>query len=158
MAKSKNLIVKALAGVGKTTTMIWAVAGVPKGVTLSDEQQLIIDWVRRQKISKFRFLAFNKTIATELASRVPANCEAATCHSSGLSIIKRNHGTKIKVDSWKYRKIMDNLLGEPKKSPDFVLRNAVNAVIDLARCNMLGYDNGGKLELSLNDVDTLREC
>ena len=158
MAKSKNLIVKALAGVGKTTTMIWAVAGVPKGVKLSDEQQAIVNWVRNQKIAKYRFLAFNKTIATELASRVPANCEAATCHSSGLAIIKRNHGTKIKVVSWKYRKIMDTLLGEPKKSPDFVLRNAVNSIIDLARSNMLGYNNDGKLELSLNDIDTLREC
>jgi superfamily I DNA/RNA helicase len=43
------------------------------------------------------------------------------------------------MDNWKYRKIMDGFLGEPKKSEDFQLRNAANQVIDLARVHLLGY-------------------
>ena len=154
---AKNLMVKALAGTGKTSTMVWSVGRVPRNMTLSDEQVAIRDWVQAQKIDRYRFLAFNKAIATELSKKVPANCEASTCHSSGLGIIKMNHGRGIKVDSWKYRKVMDRLFGEPKKSEDYVVRNTISKVLDLARANMLGYEIGGVLELAPGDIQVLQE-
>jgi len=157
MSTAKNLMVKALAGTGKTSTMIWSVGSIPRNVQLSAEQTAIRDWVQAQKIAKYRFLAFNKSIATELAAKVPSYCEAATCHSSGLSIIKMNHGRGIKVDSWKYRNIIDKLFGEPKKPIDYVVRNAVGKVLDLARCDLLGYENDGSLQLTEMDLATIME-
>lgn len=159
---NKNLMVKALAGTGKTTTMIWSVGSVPRGVKLSDEQQAIRAWFKDQNIEKFRFLAFNKSIAEELSKKVPGYCEAATCHSSGLSIIKANSGKlRRKVDSWKYRKIMDGFLGEPKKPEDYQLRNTVNQVVDLARVHMLGYREvsveGDIIQLLPEDIDAIQQ-
>jgi len=157
---NKNLMVKALAGTGKTSTMVWSVGSVPAGVKLSEEQEAIRAWFLGQKIDRFRFLAFNKSIADELSKKVPGYCEAATCHSSGLSIIKAGSG-KIyrKVDSWKYRKIMDTLFGEPKKAEDYQLRNAANQVIDLARVHLLGAMESVKdadvLQLGPGDIEAI---
>ena len=154
---NKNLMVKALAGTGKTTTMIWSVGSVPRGIKLTDEQQAIRSWFTNQRIDRFRFMAFNKSIATELSKKVPGYCEAGTCHSFGLSIIRMNNakGARVKVDSWKYRKIMDKLFGEPKKSADYQLRNAANSVIDLARVHLLGSKKNDILVLDEQDLDTL---
>lgn len=154
---NKNLMVKALAGTGKTTTMIWSVGSVPRGIKLTDEQKAIRSWFTAQKIDRFRFMAFNKSIATELSKKVPGYCEAGTCHSFGLSIIRMNNakGARVKVDSWKYRKIMDKLFGEPKKPADYQIRNAADSVINLARVHLLGRNENSTLVLDEHDLDTL---
>jgi len=59
-----SAIVEAVAGSGKTTTVVDALRVIPSG------QSCI-------------FLAFNKSIATELQNRVPAGTVASTFHSAG---------------------------------------------------------------------------
>jgi superfamily I DNA/RNA helicase len=64
-----HAFVEAVAGSGKTTTIVEAANRIPQN-------------------SKAIFLAFNKHIATELGSRLPMNCEAKTLHSLGFNLMK----------------------------------------------------------------------
>ena len=69
-------IVEAVAGSGKTTTIIKALDLLPS-------------------TSKVMFLAFNKHIADELATRIPMGFEARTLHSLGYSIIRKSHKVRV---------------------------------------------------------------
>ena len=75
-----HLIVNAGAGTGKTTTIVEAA-------------NMIGD-------KKAAFLAFNKSIATELAERLPEGVEAKTFHAFGFSAI-RAAGVRTKVNNFK---------------------------------------------------------
>jgi len=66
-----HAFVEAVAGSGKTTTIVEAANRVPEN-------------------SKTIFLAFNKHIATELGSKLPMNCEARTLHSLGLQVLRES--------------------------------------------------------------------
>lgn len=74
-----NLILEAVAGSGKTTTIVHACN--------------LIDPMERSL-----FAAFNKSIADELASKVPGNVGARTLHSLGLEILRGNF-KKVKVST-----------------------------------------------------------
>ena len=86
-----HLIVSAGAGTGKTTTIVEAAQLLPYG-------------------TKAAFLAFNKSIATELAERLPSDVEAKTFHAFGFAAI-RAAGIKTKVNNWKVNNIIKDLLG-----------------------------------------------
>lgn len=73
---SGNLVVRARAGTGKTTTIV-------EGVTRAPERQILL-------------AAFNKTIATELQSRVASSrVECKTLHSLGLKYVRRNWKVEV---------------------------------------------------------------
>lgn len=74
-----HLLVEALAGSGKTTTSI-------EGMCRTRESQSV------------RAMAFNKSIASELAERVPEGVEVSTFHSYGLRAITRADGRR-EIDS-----------------------------------------------------------
>ena len=80
-----NGIVEAVAGSGKTTTIV-------QSLDLLDQHKRIL------------FLAFNKHIATELSDRVPFGCEARTMHSLGLEILRKYR--KVQIKQYK----IDNIL------------------------------------------------
>lgn len=72
-----SAIVEAVAGSGKTTTIVQALNLIP-----TDERAI--------------FLAFNRAIAEELKARIPAHAQAATFHSAGLRAWKsQNHASRI---------------------------------------------------------------
>lgn len=84
----KAVVVQAVAGSGKTTTIVEAIKHLTGSVM---------------------FFAFNKSIATELQSRgVPAS----TMHSFGLQSCKR-HSPRLKVNDWKIFDIC-KMFGVPK--------------------------------------------
>lgn len=85
-----HLIVNAGAGTGKTTT--------------------IVEAANRINGQKAAFLAFNKSIATELAERLPTGVEAKTFHAFGFAAI-RAAGVKTKVNNFKLNNIIKELLG-----------------------------------------------
>ena len=66
-----HLIIKALAGTGKTTTILEALKVLPRGL-------------------KVAFVCFNRTIAQELQARVPRGVLAATLHSLGGQAVCRH--------------------------------------------------------------------
>jgi len=66
----KSRIVEAVAGSGKTTTIVEGMKYLPQG-------------------SSALFLAFNRAIADELGQRVPAGVQASTFHALGVYILRQ---------------------------------------------------------------------
>ena len=79
---SGNAVVEAVAGSGKTTTILAALNYTDKN-------------------AKVAFVAFNKRIATELGNRAPDHVHVGTLHSLGLRNIRNQLG-KVKVDNRKF--------------------------------------------------------
>jgi len=86
---SENLVLEAVAGSGKTTT--------------------ILEAMRRLKTSNVLFLAFNKSIQMELASRVPPGVTTKTLNALGHGIISP-HLTNRKINSYKPQNILRAML------------------------------------------------
>lgn len=82
-----NIIIQARAGSGKTTTLI--------------ECMKLLS-------GKSIFLAFNKSIATELSKRVPDHVECSTLHSAGLRILKQHLSNGLVIDTEKVTKIFED--------------------------------------------------
>ena len=90
--RKENLLIGALAGVGKTTTLIEGTKMLPKD-------------------SKKIYLAFNKHIQMELKKRLPEDVYCYTFHGLGNAAIKRIYGDSIKFDEFK----VDNIIRKKSK-------------------------------------------
>jgi DNA helicase-2/ATP-dependent DNA helicase PcrA len=84
-----NAIIEAVAGSGKTTTIV-------KALELT------------QVNSKVAFLAFNKHIATELKRRCPEHVHVSTLHSLGYALLRACYGN-IEVNEDKTGLIMESI-------------------------------------------------
>jgi superfamily I DNA/RNA helicase len=87
-----NAVVSAVAGSGKTTTLINALNLIPSELNVL-------------------FLAFNKSIAQELSERVPKdkkNIEVRTLHAYGFFSLTKSH--KIEIDNSKYKKLLKDII------------------------------------------------
>src|SRR3990172_8957636 len=82
-----HAVVEAVAGSGKTTTIVNALDLTPKDARVG-------------------FVAFNKHIASELKKRAPDHVHVSTLHSLGLSILRKLND-KIQVDDDKVGTILD---------------------------------------------------
>lgn len=85
-----HIIVNAGAGTGKTTTIV-------------ESSNLIGD-------RSAAFLAFNKKIAEDLATKLPEGVVAKTFHAFGFAAI-RSAGIKTKVNNYKLNNVIKDLLG-----------------------------------------------
>lgn len=105
-----NLIVRARAGTGKTTTMI-------EGVSRAPEHAILL-------------AAFNKAIATELQERVSnPRAQAKTLHSLGFGFIKRNW--RVRMDERRERAIV--LAREAAPGAPFQVQRLVRDIHTKAR-------------------------
>lgn len=86
ISTESNIAVKAVAGSGKTTTLVEVIHNLT-GTTL--------------------FSAFNKHIATELQTRIGDIADAKTLHSAGMGLL--SNVRKVKVDNNKYYAIIKKL-------------------------------------------------
>lgn len=84
-----NAVIKAYAGSGKSTTCVTAMKLIPKK-------------------QKCLFIAFNKSIVEELETKLKGydNVHCRTAHSLGFLMLKRNVGSEIEVDEYKYRSFL----------------------------------------------------
>lgn len=80
-----NLVVRARAGTGKTTTIIEAVSRLMSALVDPASLRVLL-------------AAFNKKIAVELDERLPAGATAKTLHSLGFGFVK-SHWNDIRIDS-----------------------------------------------------------
>lgn len=112
-----SAIIKAVAGSGKTTTIV-------KALELIDPSLAVL------------FLAFNKSIAMELASRVPKHVLAKTFHSLGMAAWLKYAGRNVKVDSAKIRNILFDML-TPRQSGMYA--GFVIKLVGLAKNAGMGY-------------------
>ena len=109
-----NAVIEAKAGAGKTKTAISSIKLIPKD-------------------QKCLFIAFNKSIADELNERLKSrsNCIARTTHSLGFLMLRRNLGSDIEVDEYKYRKYVKNNIGKITTASEFIrTRQQVEEYID----------------------------
>lgn len=83
-----NLLVSALAGAAKTSTLVMVASALPKVQILS--------------------IAFNKRIADEMAQRLPPNCEARTLNAIGHRAWSDTIGRRLIVDTSKNFKLLSN--------------------------------------------------
>jgi superfamily I DNA/RNA helicase len=87
-----NAVVSAVAGSGKTTTLINALTLIPSDLNVL-------------------FLAFNKSIAQELSERVPkgaTNIEVRTLHAYGYFSLTKAY--KSEIDASKYKKLLKDII------------------------------------------------
>ena len=85
--RPENVLIKAYAGAGKTTTIVEAVKLLPQDKSIM-------------------FLAFNKHIQEELKTKLPEYVRCYTTYGLGTSAIKRKYGDKIQFDEFKADKII----------------------------------------------------
>lgn len=89
---SDNLLIDALAGAAKTSTLVMIAEALP------DTQILC--------------LAFNKKIAVEMASRLPPNCTAMTLNSLGHRVWSEATGRRLRLETGKTYKIVKSLIDD----------------------------------------------
>lgn len=120
---NKNIFVSATAGSGKTTTLVQLANATPPA---------------RRAI----FLAFNKSIAEELSSRLPSTVKASTLHSCGLSSFLKAYHCNIAVNEAKYFTIAEKGLDwkgvHPKRIPGLCMK--ISRIYDLMRFNLVAPD------------------
>lgn len=85
--RPENILIKAFAGCGKTSTMIECSKMLPKDKSIM-------------------FLAFNKHIQEELKSKLGDDVRCYTTYGLGTAAIKRKYGDKIQFDEFKVDKII----------------------------------------------------
>lgn len=112
-----SAIIQAVAGSGKTTTIVKALELIPNHFSIL-------------------FLAFNKSIAEELKSRVPSHVIAKTFHSLGMAAWLKFAGRNIKVEGSKVRFILFDLLN---KREGEMYGTFVCKLVGLAKNAGMGY-------------------
>lgn len=137
---NKNIFVEATAGSGKSTTLIELSRRTPP---------------TRNSI----FLAFNKSIAQELATKLPVDRKAQTLHSCALGTLLRQYKFQMAVDENKYFKMALECLNWPKSLPQkqkMSLCGRIARLYDLMQVNAVYGDAASVLDLGLRygeDVD-----
>ena len=120
---SGNAVISATAGSGKTTTIVNALELIPKS-------------------SSVIFLAFNKSIVTELRKKVPSHVDVSTLHSVGFAALRHTY-KRVNIEDRKvhnYLKISSQTWAELDDMEDeektlYIAR--VKRLIDLARVNLI---------------------
>jgi superfamily I DNA/RNA helicase len=122
--RPENVLIKAYAGAGKTTTIVEAVKLLPKDKNIM-------------------FLAFNKHIQEELKTKLPEYVRCYTTYGLGTSAIKRKYGDKIQFDEFKIDKIILHKsknwdLHEEFRSDEEILvyLDALKKMVNLCRLTM----------------------
>lgn len=106
-----HTFVGAVAGSGKTTTIVEALKHVPRGCTTL-------------------FVAFNKSIAEELKKRAPRGVEVSTLHSYGLKTITASLG-RLRIDARRVDDMVRAMHGDDPKTWDF--RRDLTKTVSLAK-------------------------
>ena len=116
--KRNNLLISAVAGSGKTTTIVRALNSIP-------ESELTI------------FLAFNKSIVRELEAKVPRHVKVATLNSWGMKELVY-HFKNVKIDDSKISTIIRSMVpnwGLAEEEVDSYC-NRVEKLVDLFRFSL----------------------
>jgi DNA helicase-2/ATP-dependent DNA helicase PcrA len=156
-----HMIVEARAGTGKTTTLVEGirlVMGLPARITPSEQQKAVWEQMELSRGKTPRgicFVAFNKSIATELQERVPPGSSAMTMHSMGFKAVQEAFG-RVKVESWRVQNIlsviMEKDIREIWKEKAEVIK-ATGKLVGLCKLNLI--DHTLPAEMFREELDTL---
>lgn len=143
--ESCHLIIEALAGTGKTTTILEALKVLPRGL-------------------KVAFVCFNRTIAQELQARVPRGVRAATLHSLGGQAVAAHTRRSIRelLDQDKVAKMLPPMAAPAVRSATLKLVSLCkNTLTEPTNENLVGLaaEYGIELEESAKAISNLvRMC
>jgi superfamily I DNA/RNA helicase len=150
--KLPHLIVKALAGTGKTTTAIEgvkAVKGLQTSINPSEQQRDIWDSMLLSKDAKsMALVAFSRAIADELKVRMPLGCEAMTMHSMGYKAVMRAFG-RLEVNKFVVLDIIADILGADARDlrkNQLMLVSATEDLVGHCKKNLCDGTNREELE------------
>jgi DNA helicase-2/ATP-dependent DNA helicase PcrA len=117
---SANIMVNALAGTGKTSTI-----------------EMVCHAVKNIPIL---YLAFNKRIVDEAAKRMPSHVECRTQNGLGHRVWAQATGKRLVVDSGKMRQILKNLISElPRKDQGEAWEDFSDTLKWISRAKRAGY-------------------
>ena len=119
---------------GNSHMMVYAGAGTGKTYTIVEGAKLVS--------GKKGFLAFNKSIATELQKKLPNDCDAMTFHSLGLSAIRARR-RNVRVETKKNYNIIKTVLGDRYRSGA-----ALNKLIGMLKNSLAEWDD----QQAINDI------
>lgn len=117
-----NGVVEAVAGSGKTTTLLWCLSLLQKGV-------------------RVLFLAFNSHIVRELQSKIPNGIQCSTIHSLGLQSITQDNG-KPEIVASKLRDTIKDVTSKLKFENSKLknIRNVIIKVVSLAKSVRIDFE------------------
>lgn len=122
--RKENIVIKALAGSGKSSTIVAALKLLPK-----DKSTI--------------FLAFNKHMQEDLKTKLPENIRCMTMHGLGLSAIKRVYGSEVKIDEFKIDKILKSKSKKWKLEEELlnyfdrkIYLSSIKKLVDLCRMTL----------------------
>lgn len=119
-SSDENLIVQALAGAAKTSSLV-----------------LLAQALRRHMIL---CLAFNKKIAVEMGERLPGNCESMTLNSLGHRVWAKATGRRLQVDARKDFTLLKGLISDlPKNQADEAWDDFTETLAAIDQGKTLGY-------------------
>lgn len=124
-----NAIIQAVAGSGKTTTIIEIGNRVPKDV-------------------KSIFVAFNKAIATTLQEKLPNNVESRTLHSFGMSLFYGNTNSRPRLDNEKLfdtiiKVLDDSIISDEEQYKQYI--SILKKTIPLLKAEYIDYTDFGEV-------------
>lgn len=135
----QNAVVEAVAGSGKTTTIVEALKHLPKVGKLVTRRDVfgedMPEPVHTYSDPNVLFVAFNKHIAEELQRRVPRYVKAATLNSVGWGICREN-SPRVTLDIRKDENILRTQFStdfEDQRKMFYKLKNAVCKMIGLLK-------------------------
>ena len=135
---NRNLEVEAVAGSGKTTTLVQALNYI-------DPEKTVL------------FLAFNKRIAEELSNRIPENVDALTLNSYGFRTLKKILPYHMKLSAWKSRTVLDEFLKtydpEIGKSVQKDLADSIVRLVALAKAEGIAPQKAGLMGIMEDTPD-----
>jgi len=115
---SRNVVVVARAGTGKTTTIVHCLSELPAGKSVL-------------------MCAFNKKIANELTARVPAGVQVKTTHAIGFAAI-RNAWKFVALDDKRNYNLIQNLIGDKWSDEN---KGNLAKLVSLAKGSLLGPES-----------------
>jgi len=124
---------------GTDHMMVYAGAGTGKTYTIVEGAKLVG--------GKKGFLAFNKSIATELGERLPDDCDAMTFHSLGYSAV-RSHNRRCRMDGRKTYNIVKTIMGA-----DYASVNQLVKLISQLKNSMADWQDREAIEDILERFD-----
>lgn len=150
-------VVEAVAGSGKTTTLVQALKYLPNAELKRRELTVATDDVMRDVDTAF--VAFNKHIATELKKRSPDYVQVSTVHSLGLQNIKAFTGKRyFEPNEFKVDNIMDKFpqlkverkMMNAEKASRKAKRGNLRKLVSLAKSTLVAYSDFDALELMVD--------
>lgn len=112
----RNVMVRAVAGSGKTTTMV----------------QYCLRESRRLELG---FIAFNRHIATELQQRLAGKegVVAMTYHQLGLKALRKGLGRSPQIEKWKVYTILDAMTLAVEEDKEKLAKSRISKLVSLAK-------------------------